>query len=99
MGMSKDELNEIKSKYLEEEIHMILNKNLKVLEKNLKNTQSVHFNYNIFKFTYTYSNENNALYEKISINNSKKIYNQVHQAPYDMDRIISNRIKWILERV
>ncbi|NSW73791.1 hypothetical protein CL660_003200 [bacterium] len=99
MGMSKDELNEIKSKYLEEEIHMILNKNLKVLEKNLKNTQSVHFNYNIFKFTYTYSNENNALYEKISINNSKKIYNHVHQAPYDMDRIISNRIKWILERV
>ncbi len=97
--MSKDELNEIKSKYLEEEIHMILNKNLKVLEKNLKNTQSVHFNYNIFKFTYTYSNENNALYEKISINNSKKIYNHVHQAPYDMDRIISNRIKWILERV
>ena len=99
MGMSKDELNEIKSKYLEEEIHMILNKNLKVLEKNLKNTQSVHFNYNIFKFTYTYSNENNVLYEKISINNSKKIYNHVHQAPYDMDRIISNRIKWILERV
>ena len=97
--MSKDELNEIKSKYLEEEIHMILNKNLKVLEKNLKNTQSVHFNYNIFKFTYTYSNENNALYEKISINNSKKIYNHVHQATYDIDRIISNRIKWILERV
>ena len=99
MGMSKDELNEIKSKYLEEEIHMILNKNLKVLEKNLKNTQSVHFNYNIFKFTYTYSNENNALYEKISINNSKKIYNHVHQAPYDIDRIISDRIKWILERI
>ena len=99
MGMSKDELNEIKSKYLEEEIHMILNKNLKVLEKNLKNTQSVHFNYNIFKFTYTYSNENNALYERISTNNSKKIYNHVHQAPYDIDRIILDKIKWILERI
>ena len=72
MGMSKDELDEIKSKYLEEEIYLKFNRNLKVLEKNLKNTESVHFDYNIFKFTYTYSNENNALYERISIINSKK---------------------------
>tara|TARA_B100000401_G_C52748856_1_gene692180 strand:+ start:49 stop:348 length:300 start_codon:yes stop_codon:yes gene_type:complete len=99
MGMSKDELDEIKSKYLEEEIYLKFNRNLKVLEKNLKNTESIHFDYNIFKFTYTYSNENNALYERISINNSKKIYNHVHQAPYDIDRIILDKIKWILERI
>ena len=99
MGMNKDELDEIKSKYLEQEIYIKFNKNLKVLEKNLKNTESVHFDFNIFKFTYTYSNENNALYEKISIINSEKIYNHVYQAPYDIDRIISDRIKWILERI
>ena len=33
MGMSKDELDEIKSKYLEEEIYLKFNRNLKVLEK------------------------------------------------------------------
>ena len=37
--------------------------------------------------------------ERISINNSKKIYNHVHQAPYDIDRIILDKIKWILERI
>ena len=36
MGMNKDELDEIKSKYLEQEIYIKFNNNLKVLEKNLK---------------------------------------------------------------
>ena len=44
-------------------------------------------------------NNINALYEKISIINSKKNYNHVYRAPYDIDRIISDRIKWILERI
>ncbi len=99
MGMSKNEFNEIKSKYLKEDIYIPFNKNLKGLKKNIKYKRSINFDYNIFKFTYIYFENNIELRKKVVINSSNKIYNDIHRAPYSIDRIISNRIKWIMGRI
>ena len=108
MGMSKNELNEIKSRYLQEELYILFSKNLNKLDWNVNQGKKlINFNYDKFTFEYSYKNinkneeldENKTLYEKISIVDSNKSYENLYPALSNVEEIINKRIKWILERI
>ena len=107
MGMSVDELNQIKNNYIKEELNLLFLENFKKL-KNDKNLSIFSFKYKKFFFHFEFkksddkinANHLGSLYEKI-IN---KDTNEEYKFHYKKDEtniteIISKRIKWIMDRV
>ena len=110
MGMSKDELNDIRLRYIKEELYILFKKNFYELENKGPITTPIFITYDKFTFEYGYANINNtiqpksdsstSIYEKITIDGEGKELNNIYPVKHNVEEdIINKRIMWILERI
>jgi hypothetical protein len=110
MGMSKDELNDIRLRYIKEELYILFKNNFCELENKSSITTPIFITYNKFTFEYGYINTNDSIqpnsdgltsiYEKITIDGKEKKLSNIYAVKHNVkDEIINKRILWILERI
>tara|TARA_B100001559_G_C16294269_1_gene526578 strand:+ start:351 stop:683 length:333 start_codon:yes stop_codon:yes gene_type:complete len=110
MGMSKDELNDIKLRYIKEELYILFKNNFNKLENKRPTATTIFITYDKFTFEYGYTNTNDpiqsdtdgldSIYEKITIDGKEKKLSNIYPLKHDVKEEITNkRIMWILERI
>ena len=110
MGMSKDELNDIRLRYIKEELYILFKKNFYELENKGPITTPIFITYDKFTFEYGYTNINDtiepgsdsstSIYEKITIDGEEKKLSNIYSVKQNVEEeIINKRIMWILERI
>ena len=110
MGMSKDELSDIRLRYIKEELHMLFKEKFSELKNNPYSTNPIFLTYDKFTFEYGYTNINDtiepgsdsttSIYEKITIDGEEKKLSNIYSVKQNVEEeIINKRIMWILERI
>tara|TARA_B100000900_G_C20161348_1_gene546066 strand:- start:165 stop:497 length:333 start_codon:yes stop_codon:yes gene_type:complete len=110
MGMSKDELNDIRLRYIKEELYILFKNNFYELENKGPITTPILITYDKFTFEYGYTNINDtiepdsdsttSIYEKITIDGEEKKLSNIYSVKHNVEEeIINKRIMWILERI
>jgi len=109
MGMSKDELSDIRLRYIKEELHILFKEKFSQLKRNLHSTNTIFLIYDKFTFEYGYTNANDdtksldnftAIYENIKIDGTERELRNTYTTRNNLeDEIITKRIAWILERI
>ena len=110
MGMSKDELNDIRLRYIKEELCILFKNNFYELENKGPITTPILITYDKFTFEYGYTNINDtiepdsdsttSIYEKITIDGEEKKLSNIYSVKHNVEEeIINKRIMWILERI
>ena len=110
MGMSKDELNDIRLRYIKEELYILFKNNFYELENKKSITTPIFITYDKFTFEYGYTNINDtiepdsdsttSIYEKITIDGEEKKLSNIYSVKHNVEEeIINKRIMWILERI
>ena len=109
MGMSKDELSDIRLRYIKEELHILFKEKFSELKNNPYSTNPIFLTYDKFTFEYGYTKADDdiqsldsfrVIYENIKIDGTERELRNTYTIENNLvEEIITKRIAWILERI